>query len=497
MLGNFLLGRNGLQSLAIIGLLLMTSVQAWSQCSQPSNLNANVIAGGTVSLTWSGSSSALTYTVQYRLGTVGTWTNGGTVATPNQVIAGLQPEQTYTWRVRANCSTFSSVATFTTGGNTGNNTACSQPSNLDALVLTPTSAELTWAGVPEAFYYTLQYRLTGALSWTNAGSIPGTSLILNGLVTGSEYQWRVKASCSVYSSVSAFVAGATGGNTTCSQPSNTDATSITTSSAVLNWSAVQEALDYSVEYRPGLSGAWIAAGTTTGTSLSLSGLSANTQYEWRVKASCSDFSSNAVFTTLSSGTGGGTGTGGGSTSCSAPSNTNTLLVTSTSANVEWETQGGALNYTVQYRRELGSTVYTTVGTFTGNTATITGLQPGVKYLWRVKANCSPYGSDNQFETPFSANFSTPAAVRPGAQISGSSLLRIFPNPANGDVVQVANNANGAQLMIMNSAGQLMANTILSESMHTVSISNWNNGLYIVRIQHADGRSETSKLVINH
>jgi Secretion system C-terminal sorting domain/Fibronectin type III domain len=496
MLKNFLPEYKVLRGFAMIGLLLLSTLQAWSQCSQPSNLNANVLAGGTVSLTWSAAGGALNYVVQYRLGSTGTWTNGGTVTTTNQVIAGLLPERVYTWRVRANCSTFSSVATFTTGGNTGNNTACSQPSNLDALISVPGSATLSWSAVPESFYYTLQYRATGAIAWTTAGSVPGTSLSISGLVVGIEYQWRVKASCSVYSSVAAFNSGGSGGNTTCSQPSNTGATSVTTSSAVLNWSGVQEALDYNVQYRRGLSGTWLNAGTTTGTSLTLSGLLANTEYQWRVKASCSDYSSEAVFTTLSSSTGGGTGTGGGSTSCSAPSNTNTLLVTSTSANVEWEPQGGALNYTLQYRLELGST-YTTLGTFTGSTATITGLQPGVKYVWRVKANCSPYGSDNQFETPFSANFSTPAAARPGTLISNNTLLRIFPNPANSDVVQIANNANGAQLLVMNSAGQILANTILSESLHTLAITNWSNGLYIVRIQHSDGRSETSKLVVNH
>jgi hypothetical protein len=495
MLRNFLLGRNGLQTLALIGLFLVSTVQVWAQCSQPSNLNANVFSNGSVALSWSAAGGALNYTVQYRLGTTGAWTNGGTVATTNQVISGLLPERVYTWRVRANCSTFSSVATFTTGGNTGNNTACSQPSNLDALVDSPTSVTLSWSAVPEAFTYTLQYRLTGALSWTNAGSVAGTTLSLSGLTTGVEYQWRVKASCSVYSSVAAFNAGGSGGNASCSQPSNTEATFITTSSAVLSWSGVQEAFDYTVQYRRGLSGTWITAGTTTGTSWSLSGLLANSEYQWKVKASCSDFSSEAVFTTLGSGT--GSGTGGGSTSCSAPSNTNTLLVTSTSANVEWEVQGGALNYTVQYRRELGSTVYTTVGTFTGNTASITGLQPGVKYLWRVKANCSPYGSDNQFETPFSANFSTPAAAQLSTFASDNSILQMFPNPANGDVVQIRNNANGAQLLVMNSAGQIMSSTILSENLHTLGISNWNNGLYIVRIQYPDGRAQTSKLVVAH
>jgi Secretion system C-terminal sorting domain/Fibronectin type III domain len=409
----------------------------------------------------------------------------------HQVLTNLQPETVYTWRVRANCSTFSSVATFNSAGAVGGNTACSQPSNQVANVTSPTTATLEWSGVEGALYYTVQYRPNNFGPWLNGGSVTGLSLNIANLALNTEYGWRVKASCSVYSSVAIFSTAASGGgNTSCSQPSNLDALGLSTTSVELSWSGVQEAFDYTVQYRQGLAGAWIVLPATTATSLVLSGLLPGTEYSWQVKASCSDFASQAVFTTAGT-TGGGTG-GGGSTSCSAPSNTNTLSVTATTATVNWEPESGALNYTVQYRLELGIT-YTTVGTFTGNTATITGLQANRQYVWRVKANCSPYGSDNQFSTPAAlGNNGAGVAAR---NSFGSSQMRLFPNPVNADVVTIAAENVGALITVFNTTGQLVFSGQMNNVQETINVSSFNDGLYIVRLQHTDGTVESNKLYI--
>jgi hypothetical protein len=484
MMKTHIFPHSGLRSLALTFCLLAGFwSQLVAQCSQPSNLNSNVLAGNTVALSWSGSSSALNNTLQYRVRGALTWTNGGTVVTPNQVLTNLLPETVYEWRVRFNCSTFSSVAFFNTGGALGGNVACSQPSNQVAQVLTPTSASLSWSAIAGSLYYTVQYRVKTALSWTNAGSVNATSLTLSTLLANTEYEWRVKSSCSVYSSTASFSTVVI--NTTCSSPSNTEATSITTTGATLNWAAILEATNYTAEYRVKGATAWLAAGTTTGTSLTISGLSAGVEYEWQVKANCSDFSSVATFVTTGSSGGGGT-----ATSCSSPSNTNVLNVGTTTASVEWELNPDAANYTVQYRRELGSSTYTTVGTFTGNAATITGLFPGVKYVWRVKANCSPYGSDVQFETLF--------ALQAPRNNSGaaSGNLKVYPNPVIGNEIQLVGE-EGGQVTIMNIAGQVVLNQKLNNAQETLNVANLQNGLYIVHLKQVNGDSKMVKLQVAH
>ncbi len=468
-------------------LILMTGLQFQSHaqgCSAPSNLNSNVLASGTVQLTWAEIPGALTYTVQYRLGSSGAWLGGGVVATPSQVLANLLPETVYTWRVRANCSVFSSVATFNTGGAPGGNTACSSPSNLDALVTSPTTATLSWSLIEGAFYYTVQYRLNNLGAWKNAGSVSGTSISIANLMTSSAYGWRVKASCSVYSSVALFNTGILGGggSASCSSPSNTETTNITLNSAVANWEAVAGAVSYTLQYRLELGSSYVTVGNFTTNSATITGLASNTQYVWRVKANCSPYGSDVQFATL-----GVPGGGGGVSSCSPPSNTNTVGVSSSTANVVWEPIAGALSYTLQYRLELGST-YLTVGNFSTASATISGLAANTQYAWRVKADCSAYGSDVQFTT-------LPLVAARGANFDEAVEVGVFPNPAN-DMVQLRA-AVGAQVQIFSLNGQVIMNTNMTETMQEVNIAHLNNGIYFVRIREQAKTTKTVRLVVAH
>jgi hypothetical protein len=89
---------------------------------------------------------------------------------------------------------------------------------------------------------------------------------------------------------------------TCGTPSGLATASITTSSASLSWTAVSGATAYTVQYRTVGSTTW-STGTVTSNAASLTGLTAGTNYEWGVSATCasgsSSFSSSATFTTLS------------------------------------------------------------------------------------------------------------------------------------------------------------------------------------------------------
>lgn len=464
--------------------LFVGHVQAQT-CSQPSNLSGAPLTPTSIRLSWSGIQGALNYTVQYRLSNSITWTTAPATALTQLTLSGLLPESVYTWRVRANCSTYSSVATFNTGG-AGGNTGCSQPSNLNATPLTLSSVSLSWSAISGAFNYTVQYRVSTSATWTTAPATTATQLTLNGLLPETVYIWRVKASCSTYSSTATFNTGGSGGNTSCSQPSNLNATPLTLSSVSLSWSAIQEAFNYTVQYRLSTSAAWTTTGPVTGTQLTLTGLLAGATYQWRVRASCSTYSSIAIFT-LGSGSGGG----GGSTSCSAPSNTNTDFVSPTSAQVSWEPQGGALNYTVQYRLSTRAT-YTTVGIVTTPNATITGLMPGREYVWRVKANCSPYGSDVQFSTPFALAGSVSEGAT--AEEMQPADFRLFPNPATEGQVDII--APGArQFMLMEVTGRVLRSGTLPGERQTIDLSGLGGGMYIVRLQYADGGTATQRLMV--
>ena len=83
-------------------------------------------------------------------------------------------------------------------------------------------------------------------------------------------------------------------------------TNITSSTAKLNWTAPANPLGWEVDYKKSGAASWISLLLPgTGRSITLSSLSFNQTYSWRIRALCgktwTDFSATAVFKTLSTG----------------------------------------------------------------------------------------------------------------------------------------------------------------------------------------------------
>lgn len=163
---------------------------------------------------------------------------------------------------------------------------------------------------------------------------------------------------------------------TCSSPTGLSTGSVTANSANLSWNAVSGASSYRVEYKLSTDTGWtLLQSATTSTSASLSGLSASTAYNWRVRTNCSSSNStysSASFTTLSS--------------CSDPTTLSAATSTAGSATVSWSTVSGAVSYSVEYKASAAST-WTAMSSTTSTSVTITGLASGT-YDWRVRATCS-------------------------------------------------------------------------------------------------------------
>lgn len=91
----------------------------------------------------------------------------------------------------------------------------------------------------------------------------------------------------------------------CSAPAGLVAGSITNTSANLSWGAVSGALSYNLQWKANTSGTWTTVSGLSSTSYALSGLTANTTYNFQLQTVCasgsSSYSSAVNFTT----TGGG------------------------------------------------------------------------------------------------------------------------------------------------------------------------------------------------
>ena len=152
--------------------------------------------------------------------------------------------------------------------------------NSTAVPLTATGTNLLW--------------YTAATGGTGNANAPTPSTVLAG---SSNYYVSQTNGCgeSPRVAVSVVVIG------TPSAPGGLNVTSITTGSAVLNWTVVP-GIFYTVDYKSSNSTTWINAATAISTgSIMVSNLNLSTQYDWRVSANCSTNSINnyttAQFTT--------------------------------------------------------------------------------------------------------------------------------------------------------------------------------------------------------
>lgn len=166
----------------------------------------------------------------------------------------------------------------------------------------------------------------------------------------------------------------------CYVPTWTATSNITATSATLTWASVSGAENYSVQYRVA-NGTWyyVPGSPFYTTTANLSGLSPNTNYEWRVRTNCwggqySEWTYPVPFTTSGAG-------------CTAPWWLQTNYVTQNSAIFVWEEIYGAINYTVEWRISGGTWSNLPGSPFTNNWIEVGGLQSCTTYEWRVRANC--------------------------------------------------------------------------------------------------------------
>jgi Metallo-peptidase family M12B Reprolysin-like/Secretion system C-terminal sorting domain/Bacterial pre-peptidase C-terminal domain/Fibronectin type III domain len=284
--------------------------------------------------------------------------------------------------------------------------ACGNPTGLSNTTATETSTTVSWNAVGGANNYDIDYKTNAELQWTNAATATtNLSVDLTGLSAGTLYNWRVRANCTGNSSsyVQANFTTATP-PPPCGDPTGLLNTTPTETSTTVSWNAVGGANNYDVDYKTNAASTWTNAATaTTALSVDLSGLTAGTLYDWRVRANCEGGTGNYVqanFTTATP-----------PPPCGDPTGLSNTVPTQTSTTVSWNAVGGANNYDVDYKTNA-ALPWTNV--ITGTTALfvdLTNLTAGTSYNWRVRANCSG-GSGNYVQANFTT--ATPPVTCPGS-----------------------------------------------------------------------------------
>ena len=195
---------------------------------------------------------------------------------------------------------------------------------------------------------------------------------------------------------------------TCATPSGLAVSSITSNSAIINWTAVTGATSYNIQYKTAANAAFTTLTSTTNT-INLSGLTANTIYTYQIQTVCSGgvsaFSTSNTFTTLAV------------AACAVPTGLASSSITSSSAAISWVAVSGATSYLIQYKTSTAA-AYTSISSST-NSISLTGLSVSTSYTFQVQTVCSnTLSSAFSSVGAFTTTASTACAVPTGILTSG-------------------------------------------------------------------------------
>jgi hypothetical protein len=409
-----------------------------------------------------------------------------------------------------------SNANFTIGGGV----ACGNPSGLVSSSVTKTSATVSWNAVSGANDYDVDYKAASSSTWLNAAPGAGaTSVNLNGLAEGTLYDWRVRANCAsgpgsyVSAQFSTLAAS-------CNAPTGLATSSVTQTTATASWNAVSGANNYDVDYKETSSGTWINAATAIiATSVNLSGLTASTLYDWRVRANCAAGTSSYVqtqFTTtgLPSNCPGTSdvstnGTLGGAATISLNTDINGLVeirgdndyyrfVITTGGTITISLSTLPADYQLVLLNSSGAVLQSSTTNGTADETINRNVTAGTYYARVYPRTNGAFNGNNCY----TLRVQTGTASRGAGEITnGSNKFIVSPNPAgykvNLDItIPVSGNAT---ISIINQNGALVSGKTLAvtagDNIRNLDVSNLKNGMYFIKVQ-TGSVIQMAKLVIS-
>jgi hypothetical protein len=314
------------------------------------------------------------------------------VATTTQAVTGLSPSTTYKFRVRA-VSNGSA-----TSGNSNEISATTlalpnAPIANAATSVTSTSFTANWSGVGGATGYRLDVsedNFATMLAGFSDKTVATTSDAITGLSPGTSYKYRVRTESGTGVSPNSNVIDVTTAPPAPQAPVATAATEISSSGFTANWTASVDATGYELDVSDDNFTTFVA-GYSSKAVLNLTelvtGLSANTTYSYRVRAtnvSGVSVSSNVIdLTTLE-------------TPTETPVATAATAVGLTSFTANWLAASGATGYELDVSADNFSTFVAGFNSFalTSTSAIVGGLTQGTTYAYRVRATSALPTSDN-------------------------------------------------------------------------------------------------------
>ncbi|HAO46716.1 MAG TPA: peptidase [Chitinophagaceae bacterium] len=296
----------------------------------------------------------------------------------------------------------------------------------------------------------------------------------------------------------------------CGDATGLTASAVTQTSATISWNAVTSANNYDVDYKAASSSTWINAATaTTAVSVDLSGLTASTVYDWRVRANCTEGAGNYVQSQFTTATPPVVCPGpydistNGSISGAAviPLNTDIKGLVNPSGDNDYYkfviTTGGTItmtlttlpaNYHLRLLNSSGSTLQTSSNSGTSNETINRTVAAGTYYARVYPSNNNNWNASSCYTLRVQTGTASRGETNEDV-LFANNWISIFPNP----VATVANlrfNSDVSRMVTVSVVNQ-DGMTVLSRNMQVnegenvrqLDVRSLSNGMYFIRIQN--------------
>ncbi|MBV8252291.1 MAG: T9SS type A sorting domain-containing protein [Chitinophaga sp.] len=391
--------------------------------------------------------------------------------------------------------------------------SCASPSGLTSSAITATAATLSWTAVSGAVSYNVDYKATTSSTWINAATATtAVSLNLTGLSASTTYDYRVRTNCASDSSsytAAQFSTPSLGG---CFAPSGLNSSAVTGTGATVNWTAVSGAVGYDVDYKPNSSSTWInAASATTATSVTISGLSSVTLYDWRVRSRCSSDNSSytaAQFTTITAGCASPLDTDTNGTMAGAstiPFNTDVTGLINPSGDLDYYkfviTTSGTItitlgtlpaDYDLKLLNSAGTQVAISQNAGTTSETISKTVSPGTYY-----ALVYGYAGANSSTQCYTLRVQLGTATKSTDRSSNSDeqSVQAFPNPANNVLnINLTGYKGKSEVDITDLNGRVVVRRLVNNNSTQVDVSTLAPGIYVISVKNKDGKVSMTKFV---
>ncbi|WP_136480126.1 fibronectin type III domain-containing protein [Cognatitamlana onchidii] len=480
-------------------------------CPTPTNFRVDSATKNSAELSWDDVSGDAQWEVEYK---VGYFSPGlGTVETSSTnslSLTGLLPDTTYYAYLRRNCGEEDGISNSTRYIIFRTEVACAVPIGFRTTEVTKNTASLEWQDSGNVTEWDIEYHTDYFIPGNGIGTtqtVLQNSLSLEGLASDTWYYVYLRSNCGEddgYSNWTGYLSFKT--QVSCNVPTSFRANEVTKNSATFEWENNSNASEWEVEYNTSYFTPGNGIGTTQvalENSLNLEGLVPDTAYYVYLRSYCGEENGYSRWTNyLYFQT---------DEACTIPFGFTTSDVTKNSATLEWQDNGDANEWELEYHTSFFSpgNGIGTVQTASVNNITLEGLEPNTFYYVYLRSNCGDDGYSNWvgyilFRTLLAC--STPTNFKAATSTQNSTLLtwdedenvaiwdieyssRPF-SPGGGTRTTVLE----PSILLDNLNGSTLYYAYLRSNCNNEGYSNWTSQISFTTL--CESQSEEGELIVN-